>query len=210
LCFVCLNRVAPGLIQHTAHGLVVVGEYRRPAAGRTHALSSWFRQAGVPCQVTENLEQAHWEKLVWNIPFNGLGVAGSAGYEAVRSGTVLGNALPGPTLATDRLLGEPRWEQLVRELMGEVIATARRLGFNLDPALAEENLRRTRTMGAYKASTLLDFERQQPLELEGLFLEPLRYAQRAGVPTPRLQTLAAVLQQLDNRHTPPGTNSAFP
>jgi ketopantoate reductase len=31
--------------------------------------------------VSDNLERAHWEKLVWNIPFNGLGVAAAAGIE---------------------------------------------------------------------------------------------------------------------------------
>ena len=41
-------------------------------------------------------------------------------------------------------------------------------------------------MGAYRASTLIDFERGQPLELQSLFLEPLRQATQAGVPMPRL------------------------
>jgi 2-dehydropantoate 2-reductase len=53
-------------------------------------------------------------------------------------------------------------------------------------------------MGAYKPSTLIDFERGQPLELESLFLEPLRRGVRAGVALPRLQALAAVLQQLQS------------
>jgi 2-dehydropantoate 2-reductase len=57
-------------------------------------------------------------------------------------------------------------------------------------------------MGAYKASTLLDFERGRPLELESLFLEPLRQAQRAGVPTPRLAALCAVLAELDSLPQP--------
>jgi 2-dehydropantoate 2-reductase len=52
-------------------------------------------------------------------------------------------------------------------------------------------------MDDYKASTLIDFERHQPLELESMFLEPLRRAQKAGVPTPRLATLCEVLRQLD-------------
>ena len=54
-------------------------------------------------------------------------------------------------------------------------------------------------MGPYKASTLLDFEQGRPLELESLFLEPLRQAQQAGVPTPRLEVLCELLQRLDAR-----------
>ena len=52
-------------------------------------------------------------------------------------------------------------------------------------------------MGAYKASTLLDFERGHPLELESMFLEPLRRAQKAGVAVPRLAALGEVLKRLD-------------
>ena len=92
---------------------------------------------------------------------------------------------------------DPRWEKLLRDLMLEVIAAADGLGFEIPVAFAENQIERTRTMGAYKASTLLDFELGWPLELESMFLEPLRRAQTAGVPVPRLAALCAVLQQLD-------------
>jgi 2-dehydropantoate 2-reductase len=52
-------------------------------------------------------------------------------------------------------------------------------------------------MAAYKPSTLLDFERGQPLELETLFLEPLRQARAAGFEAPRLARLCEVLSALD-------------
>ena len=51
-------------------------------------------------------------------------------------------------------------------------------------------------MAAYKASTLIDFERGQDLELESLFLEPLRQARRAGVSCPRLAALCEVLKEI--------------
>ena len=82
LCFVCLNRVEPGVIQSHGYGTIVLGEFQRRAGPRTQELAAMFRDAGVPCKVTDNLAQAQWEKLVWNIPFNGLGVAGAAGYDA--------------------------------------------------------------------------------------------------------------------------------
>jgi 2-dehydropantoate 2-reductase len=202
LCFVCLNRVEPGVIQHTAHGKVVLGEFQRPSQSRTHELAAVLRAAGVACDLTENLAYTHWQKLIWNVPFNGLGVAGTAGYEALVSSTRHSSPVTCHTavLTTDILLGDPRWENRVRELMLEVIAAANALGYELPPSLAEENINRTRIMGAYKASTLIDFERGQPLELESMFLEPLRQAQKAGVPVPRLVRLCEVLHQLDPVH----------
>jgi len=198
LCFVCLNRAEPGVIHHLDHGLIVLGEFQRWPEPRTHDLASMFRHAGVVCKVTDNLARAHWEKLVWNVPFNGLGVASAAGYEAV-SGAGCQVSGVGECLTTDKLLDDPRWENLVRELMLEVIVTANALGLGVSEALAEKQISRTRTMGPYKASTLLDFECGRPLELESLFLEPLRQAQGRGVSTPRLASLCAVLAALDKR-----------
>jgi 2-dehydropantoate 2-reductase len=201
LCFVCLNRVAPGVIQHVAHGAIVMGEYDRWPEPRTHDIASMIKHSGIPCKVTDNLERVHWEKLVWNVPFNGLGVAGAAGYEAVVNGKLPAGARLGPCMTSDRLLDEGHWEQLVRELMMEVITTANALKLELPVETADRQIERTRDMGAYKASTLLDFESGQRLELESLFLEPLRQAQRAGVATPRLAALCAVLRLLDAKKT---------
>jgi 2-dehydropantoate 2-reductase len=197
LCFVCLNRTEPGVIRQTGKGKIILGEFSGWPEPRTHDIASMFRHAGMPCDVSDNLERAHWKKLVWNIPFNGLGVAGVAGHDAVISGKVR-ESKSGPCLTTMDLLSDVRWEKLVRELMREVIATAQALGLKVEDGAAEKEIKRTRAMVAYKASTLVDFERGQPLELEALFLEPLRQAQKAGVKTPRLAALCNVLQQLDS------------
>jgi 2-dehydropantoate 2-reductase len=200
LCFVCLNRVAPGTIQHLGYGAVVVGEYGRVSQPRTRRIAGTIAASGVPCMVTEDLAAAHWEKLVWNIPFNGLGVAGAAGLDAVERGRIVPGQTLGPCLTTDLLLGDPRWEKLVRELMMETIHAAQALGFAVPDSAADRQIDRTRDMGAYKASTLIDFERGQDLELESLFLEPLRQARRAGMSCPRLAALCQVLTELRRKN----------
>jgi 2-dehydropantoate 2-reductase len=193
VCFVCLNRVAPGRIRHIAHGAVILGEFGRLPQQRTHLICQAIADTGISCKVIGNLEQARWEKLVWNIPFNGLGVAGAAGLEAVLKGQIPpGTKLQG-CLPTDVLLTHPVWQRLVRELMLETIAAARAQGFDVPESAADHQIERTRQMGAYKASTLLDFEAGRELELDGLFMEPLRRARQAGVPCPRLECLCRVL-----------------
>jgi 2-dehydropantoate 2-reductase len=199
LCFVCLNRVSPGVIHHTAHGLVVLGEFGRVAGERTHRLVESFKAARIPCRLTDDMASAHWEKLVWNIPFNGLGVAAAAGYEALVPGAPMPDVRPHSkrsTWPTDVLLADARWTDLLRELMVEVIAAARAQGHPLEMRLADENIERTRVMGSYRASTLLDFEKGLPLELESLFKEPLRRAQSGGISMPRLKQMCAVLEWL--------------
>lgn len=197
LCFVCLNRSAPGVIQHLAFGKIIMGEHTRPPQKRTRTFAALFKEAGVPCTVAENLEQGLWEKLVWNIPFNGLGVVAAADLPALE-----GQPIPktlGPVWPTDKLLANPDWENWVRDLMDEIISAANAKSLGLDPALAKAMIGRTRAMGEYRASTLIDFENGQPLELESMFREPLRQAQATGVPVPRLEALVSVLGQITQK-----------
>lgn len=203
LCFVCLNRIAPGVIRHLAHGKVELGEFQRWPEPRTHDIASAFRHAGVPCSVRDNLERAHWEKLVWNIPFNGLGVASCAGFDAVWNGVYAGRKQD--CLTTDQLLKEDTWSGLVRALMMEVITTAHSSALRIPLEFADELIERTRIMGAYAPSTLIDFSQGLPIELDALFLEPLRRAQARHVSVPRFRAVCQVLQSLTaemNEHSP--------
>jgi 2-dehydropantoate 2-reductase len=68
----------------------------------------------------------------------------------------------------------------------------------MSEALAHELIDKTKIMAAYKPSTLVDFERGLPVELDSLFLEPLRRAETKGVQVPRLRALTAVLKALSN------------
>ena len=169
-------------------GRIVIGGCGRAAEPRTHQIAELFRRAGVPCDVTDHLALSHWDKLAWNIPFNGLGVASSAGYEAV----IAGEIHPGPRglcLTTDQFLADPSWNKLVRDLISEVVHTAQKLGLPLGEEVVEQQIARTLTMGAYKPSTVLDFERGQPL----------RQARSVKASTPRLAALVRVLASLNQR-----------
>ena len=196
MCFVCLNRLAPGVIHHIAHGKIVMGRHSGPPDELTERIAELIRNAGIPVDVSPDLERAHWEKLIWNIPFNGFGVASAAGLDAVLSGELTAGQAIGPCHATDSLLDEGPWEQLIIELMDEVIATGRGQGHDVSPDLGQYQRDRTRIMGAYRASTLIDFENNRPLELNALIRKPLAAARAAGVDTPRLAKLCSVLEQL--------------
>ena len=208
MCFVCLNRIAPGVVQHLAHGKVVMARHGGSPDELTTEIADLIRSTGIPVDVSTDLEKAHWEKLVWNIPFNGLGVAGAAGLDATLAGQLKTDQPIGPCLATDALLDNGPWEQLVTELMDEVIASGCALGHDLSPGLGEHQRNRTRVMKTYLSSTLIDFERGLPLELDALFRRPLGRAQAAGVKTPRLAALCDLLAELDNRRKESGSDAA--
>jgi len=198
LCFVCLNRTAPGVVCHIAFGRVVMGQLGEKAAEQIRGVAALFKEAGIDCEVVDDLERALWEKLVWNVPFNGLGVAGAAGLAALESGATAWPGSIGDALPTDVLLGDSCWEEWVRGVMEEIIAVANAKGLALDLGLPDKMVANTRAMGEYRASTLIDFQRGQSLELESMFLEPLRQARETPVQIPRLEALCAVLKKLDH------------
>jgi 2-dehydropantoate 2-reductase len=102
-----------------------------------------------------------------------------------------------PCLTTDKLLADPRWHALVRELMHEIITAARAQGHDIPFELADKMIKNTSEMGAYKPSTLLDFEHGHPLELETMFQEPLRRAEKTKASLPQLSRLCEVLRRLE-------------
>ena len=177
LCFICLRRHEPGVVERTDHGQIRLGEYQRPPRQRTHALAEQFRRSGITCRVIENMAMERWRKLVWNIPFNGLTIAHGG-------------------IDTAAILCDPKLRQFAECLMAEVISAANRCGLPLEAAAGEEQMRATETMGAYKPSTLVDFEEGRPLEIEAIWGEPLRRATAAGASMPHLQELYEALKSL--------------
>jgi 2-dehydropantoate 2-reductase len=178
LCFICLNRVSASEVERYDHGHIHIGEYHRQPEKRTHKITEEFQRAGVQGRVVENLALERWRKLVWNIPFNGLSIIAGG-------------------IDTAAILADDNLRRSTLDLMEEVIAAANKCGFPLEKSAAQEQMRRTETMGAYKPSTLLDFEAGRPLEIEPIWGEPFRRAQAAGATTPRLQLIYSILQSLD-------------
>ena len=177
LCFVCVNRIAPGVAECTMAGHIVAGEFAGPAQARTRALAELFSAAGVKMSVSDRLLEARWRKLVWNVPFNGLSVTGGG-------------------ITTEDILRSPAMEAEVWVLMREVQAAAAAYGVTIPEEFVVDQVERTRPMGPYKPSTMLDYLAGKPLEVEPIWGEPLRRAQAKGVPVPRLEALYAKLKNL--------------
>ncbi len=181
LCYIGVTREAPGVFAgfHTP-GRMTFGEFGRPAGGRVHAVARMFAEFGVGTRVLDNLAEARWQKLVWNIPFNGLAIAGGG-------------------VPTDRILNTPELSAQVRPLMEEVAAAARHFGYEVSESFIQAQIDVTPGMGPYRPSSLVDFLAGREVEIESIWGEPLRRAQAAGLAMPRLAALYAQLRQATAR-----------
>jgi 2-dehydropantoate 2-reductase len=129
--------------------------------------------------VAEDLVLARWQKLVWNVPYNGLSVVLDAN--------------------TAELMGDPDSLALVEGLMREVLAGAASCGRTIPAEFVGEMLEMTRVMKPYRASMKVDYDEGRPMEIEAIHGEPLRRAAANGVDLPLLKSLYHQLRFLGAR-----------
>ncbi|MFC4992987.1 2-dehydropantoate 2-reductase [Rubritalea tangerina] len=181
LCFVCINRLGPGVISHTASGLIRIGNFSGGKDARLEEIAEVFSGAQFPCEAVESLEKALWMKLVWNFPFNGLAIAEGG-------------------VDTEVLLQERKLEPQVRAIMAEVIAVAAALGHAIPESFIDHQVAITLPMGPYRPSSMIDYVEGRAVEFEAIWQIPLQVARDAGVSVPEMEELAQrVKRRLEER-----------
>lgn len=177
LCFVCLNRTAPAVVENFMAGSVSIGPRNAEDVAAAHDLVELFRAAGVKTRLEPNLQKAQWKKLVWNVPFNGLTVAAGG-------------------VATDVIVGSPELRSEARALMQEIMGAATSQGFEFGEGFADRQIDITIPMKGYRPSSMIDFLAGRPVEVEAIWGEPLRQARALGVAMPKLELLYALLKRI--------------
>lgn len=177
ICYATINRTAPGVVKTNGRTLLWLAEPEGGPLERTRALAELFSSAGLAAEVQDSLAAMLWKKLCWNVPFNGLCIAG-------------GN------IDCAQLMASPELVELAWALMRELQAAARALGVEISDTHLQKQVDVTVKCGAYLPSSLLDFRAARPVEVESIWGEPLRAARRAGVPAPHLETLYWLLKKL--------------
>lgn len=187
LAFTCINRGDPGCVHHLRYGAVTIGHLGDEPDEVARALDLW-RDAHVDFSGAASLLQARWEKLAWNIPFNGLCVAGGG-------------------ITTDRVVADSDLRRAAVRTIEEVCAAGNAdLAAHDDTAridtaaVLDRMLTLTDAMGVYRPSTMIDYVEGRPMEVEEIFGEPLRRARALGVDTPHIALLTALMRRLNRNN----------
>ncbi len=170
LCFVCVNRVAPAVVENYLPGRVEIGSRDDCYPDTVVAAVSAFTAAGIKCIQAQVLDAAIWRKLCWNIPFNGLTIAAGG-------------------ITTDQVLADEKLVSRAKKLMHEIQEAASLEGHVIEDAFLQKQLDITKKMDAYRPSSLIDFQEGRAVELEAIFGEPLRRGQALGLKMPELERL---------------------
>jgi 2-dehydropantoate 2-reductase len=177
LAFICSNRIGAGHIHHLDQGRINIGAYGDASRDVLKRVCDDFTSAGVESHLAEDLMFARWQKLVWNIPFNGLTV-------------VLGSE-------TDRIMKNESALALVREMMNEVVDGANACGVPLKREFIDAMIETTMKMPPYSPSMKLDWDNRRPMEIEYIYTRPVAAALAHGFDMRKISMLERQLRFLE-------------
>jgi 2-dehydropantoate 2-reductase len=165
--------VEPGVVQ-VAHrrSRLILGEPDGAMSARLAAIATALRAGGLLVDESPRIRDAVWAKLMGNL---------SGGPVAV-----LGGAAPKDSY------GEPAIERAVRACYAEGMAVAAAMGHPVAVDV-DAQIAHGREM-SHRPSILQDLELGRPMEIDGIFGTTLDLARLAGVETPVLDRLVALVR----------------
>ncbi len=165
--------VEPGVIAvANKRSKLVIGEPDGRMTGRMAAIAAPLQAAGIEVEQTPRIRDALWQKLLSNL--------------AVGPVCVLG------AMAPKDLFGEPAIQQAVRACFAEGMAVAAAMDCPVSVDV-DAQIRHGLAM-AHKPSILQDLELGRPMEIDGIYGAALELARLAGVATPTLDRLVALVR----------------
>lgn len=182
-CFLCCNKVGPGHIRHLDFGRIVFGEYAATEQGvssRAQQICDDLVFAGIDAHTTDDLLRTRWQKLMWNITFNGLSVTLDA--------------------STKELIEQADSLALAVSIVREVHGGAATCGVGIPEQAIVTTIDNTRAMVPYDSSMRLDHLHRRPMEIDAIFGRPLQVVAAQGGSMPRVEMLCRELRFIDQRN----------
>ena len=194
-CFLCSNKVGPGHIKHLDYGRIHFGEYR-PTKNpdritsfglrdvdnleRQLAIAHDLEMAGIENKLVGDLAKTRWQKLMWNIPFNGLSVVLDAD--------------------TSEIMANTHSRSLAERLMKEVQHAAKACGIEVSDEFQQKMMHDTDKMVPYASSMLLDYRNKRPMEIDAIFGNVVQAGLEAGFTPLLIQSLTDQLKFINSRN----------
>jgi 2-dehydropantoate 2-reductase len=177
--YVGAQLTAPGVVTHANGGRIIFGQIDGGVSESSKSLRQVLSNAGIPCEISADIQKIQWTKLLWNAPFCAISCLAHANVKQIVESESL--------------------TALALDCMAEVQSAAGTRNIELRRDQSDEIMTFSRTLGAFKPSMLQDMEAGKPLEYEafnGIVVQTLR---QAGAPAPINQVFYATLKFLDQR-----------
>jgi 2-dehydropantoate 2-reductase len=190
MALICCNRIQSCYIDHTYFGLLTVGVASTKECSIDHhtinemKFRELFQYTKIDVAYDTSLLRGRWNKMIWNLPFNGISVA-------------MGG------ITVDQIVNDIGLRQLAYHIMDETIHVANvdlQMKYGCNNYIPLGNEERTKMMqlsddmGMYKPSTMLDYIHRRSMEVLYLFRTPLNRAKQLNISTPYLETIVLQIE----------------
>jgi 2-dehydropantoate 2-reductase len=179
VAFIYSKIAAPGVIDHYKKGAVAIGEFMGHKSPRVLAIAELFKQAGIPCQLAEDIRRSKWEKMCWNCVFNPL--------------TVIVDDKVAKTL------DHPEMLRVIHQIVEEVMAVSAAMKVPLAADMPDRVLRWTQEIRDIHTSMYDDWKAGRPTEIDYLNGYVARLGREHGIPTPLNNALTAMIKTITER-----------
>ena len=179
VAFIYSKIVEPGVIEHYKRGGVAIGELMGHKSERLSQIAEIFKQAGISCQLSEDIRKSKWEKMCWNCVFNPLTV-------------VIDDKVA-------KALDHPEMAGVIRQIVGEVAAVSAAVKVPLAPDMAEKVVKWTQELRDIHTSMYDDWKAKRPTEIDYLNGYIVRVGRELGIPTPVNEALTAMVKTITEK-----------
>jgi 2-dehydropantoate 2-reductase len=164
----------PGVVSHTAGRLFILGEPDRSVSDRARRLAAAMNEAGFEAKIAADIRVEIWTKLVGNLSYNPVAALTLAHMNDING--------------SEALLG------VIRTLMEEAMRVAGAYGARV-PVTIEERIGIAKKLAGAKISMHQDVERRRPLETEAIVGAVVELARKAGIATPMIDAIYALIAE---------------
>ncbi len=165
----------PGVVSHRSHrgrqGRFPVGEPDGSESDRVHRVAEAFQTAGFESEVSTEIRNNLWHKLLGNVGANPISV--------LTVGTM------------GEIHNDEPVADLMTKMMRECYAVSEKLGVTI-PGTPEERIELLKGTGAFRTSSLQDLDRGSPMEVDGIVGAVSEMGRMVGVETPLVDAIYAL------------------
>jgi 2-dehydropantoate 2-reductase len=140
------------------------------------SIKALFEEAGISCQVVEDIRRTKWEKMCWNVAFNPL--------------TVLIND------RVSKAISHPEMRVMIRLIVEEAVAVAKADGVNLSPDIADQVIQWSQEIRDIHTSMFDDWKAGRRTEIDFLNGYIVRRGRELGLPTSVNEAVCALVKTI--------------
>lgn len=169
--------IRPGHIRHAGWGKTFIGELDHRITDRALRMTQMLCNAGIETEVSSNIHDQVWGKLLVNVGINAL------------------TALTG--FKNGQLLDYPESARLMEKLVFEAAEVARGKGVHLEEDPIEKVRKAIEATKENRSSMGQDFDHRQKTEIDAINGAVVREAQPLGIPVPFNQAVADLVKAIE-------------